>query len=337
VAQAVGANRDDFYLSVLPLSLLLETICAVVIPILAGARVRLEPELAAGFDRADGGRLAAAVERHRPSCLVLVPELLARWAARLEETNAAAPAGLRVVAVGGAAVPARLAERAWRRNIPVFEGYGLSEGGSVVTLNAPGARREGTAGRPLPGLRVTAEDGEITVRGPSVMDRYLHGAATGGVWRTGDVGALDRDGYLIVHGRRDNLLVTPSGRNISPEWIEAMLAADIARVGHCMVTLDAEGELTAIIIPTAEGAQWFVASSNAAIHALIAEYCREAPGYAVPRRVIWLPETDPVAAGLVTGNGRIRRATLRTVALCAVGARHRQFDTDTVTEQRAES
>ncbi len=309
LADAIGAVADDRYLSVLPLALLLETICALVVPILVGARARLEPEAATGFSEATGDMLARVVEANRPSCMVLVPQLLARWAARLRDSGRTAPDSLRFVAVGGAPTSPGLAAAAWRVGIPAHEGYGLSECGSVVSLNVPGERRAGTVGRPLAGLGVQIDDGEIIVRGPPVMDRYLHGAPAGGVWRTGDIGEIDANGYLRFRGRKDNRLVTPSGRNISPEWIEALLAGD-PRIAYCMVAQGDDADLSAVLIPDAASEDWFARASAAELEELVAGCCPDVPAYAVPRRVVVLSAPDPVAAGLVTDNGRVRRAAM---------------------------
>ncbi|MGO8918457.1 MAG: AMP-binding protein [Stellaceae bacterium] len=314
LARVIAARDDDTYLSVLPLVLLLETLCAVIIPILAGAAVRLEPALTERFDETDGCAIADVVAAVRPTCMVLVPQLVARWIARLSDAAARAPDSLRFVAVGGAALPPALAQQAWDLGIPVHEGYGLSECGSVVALNRPGDRKSGTVGKPLPGLELRVEDGEIVVSGPSVMDRYLRGSPTHGIWRTGDVGEIDADGVLTVRGRVDNLLVTPMGRNISPEWIESLLSAD-ARVAHCLVTRVDRPHLTAILVPTAEGEDWFERASREEIGALVAARCDEAPSYAVPRHFVVVPARDLVRFGLLTGNGRIRRkATLDAYA-----------------------
>jgi long-subunit acyl-CoA synthetase (AMP-forming) len=124
-----------------------------------------------------------------------------------------------------------------------------------------------TVGRPLPGIDVYIDDGEIVVHGPSVVERYLHGLPAEGVWRTGDVGEIDRDGYLAVRGRRDNLLVTPMGRNISPEWIESLVACD-PRVASCLVAL-VQGHVTAVLIPSEDGEEWFARASIDAIGDLI--------------------------------------------------------------------
>ena len=307
LASAMRASENDSYLSVLPLALLLETICAIVVPILTGARVRLEAALAAGFGAVSGGALATAVALWRPSCMVLVPQLLADLVRRIGEGAATASDSLRFVAVGGAPLAPALAEKARTLGIPVHEGYGLSECGSVVALSRPGERKAGTVGKPLPGLDVRILDGEIVVSGPCVMDRYVHGQPSGGAWRTGDVGEIDVDGYLTVRGRRDNVLVTPLGRNISPEWIEALLTAD-PRVAGAIVTHVAGPHLTALLVPSSTlGEDWFGHAGAELIAALISACCADAPSYAVPRHFGVVSGRELTAQRLLTANGRIRR------------------------------
>ncbi len=92
-----------------------------------------------------------------------------------------------------------------------------------------------------------------------------------------------RTGSSPVRGRTDNLLVTPMGRNISPEWIESLLLAD-PRVAYCIVTYIEGPYLSAILVPTPQGERWFERASAEEITALIAGCCCDAPAYAIPRR-----------------------------------------------------
>ncbi|MFZ0692938.1 MAG: AMP-binding protein, partial [Alphaproteobacteria bacterium] len=309
LTRASGALADDSYLSVMPLALLLETICAVIAPLFVGASVRIESSLAKKFGETDVRTISEIVAANRPTCMVLVPHLLAAWVAQLHGASAKAPNSLRFVAVGGAAVPTALAQSARDLGIPVFEGYGLTECGSVVALNRPGDRRPGTAGKPLPGLDVRIENHEIVVRGPPVMDRYLHGSSTQGTWRTGDVGQIDADGFLTVQGRIDNLLVSPMGRNISPEWIESLIVTD-PRIAFCVVTYAGGPNLKAILVPTAQGEKWFERAAVEEIGTLVAACCRDAPAYATPRAFCVVRAIELVRLGLLTGNNRIRRKAL---------------------------
>lgn len=331
LTRAIDARADDRYLSLVPLALLLETLCAVAVPLLAGGHVTLAPTVTAGFGGGAPVGPAAPIAAARPTCMVLVPQLLAAWVADLEQGGATAPDSLRLVAVGGAAVPVSLAARAWTLGIPVHEGYGLSECCSVVALNRPDDRRPGTVGRPLPGLAVTIDAGEIVVTGPSVMSGYLRGtplpvlspcppsltrlsathlSATPGApsrtWRTGDLGTFDDEGRLTVHGRKDNLIITPWGRNISPEWVEAAIQGD-HRVGLCLLSDGGEAGLAVLLVPSPLGAPWFLAASPAAVAALVAAACADIPDYARPRRQHVAAPADIIGQGLLTGNGRLRR------------------------------
>ena len=179
--------------------------------------------------------------------MVLVPELLVAWVKELQACGNRAPDSLRFIAVGGAPVSPRLATAAWEQGLPVYEGYGLSECSSVVSVNRPDARRAGTVGLPLSGVEVAIDEGEIVVSGPTVMRGYVDEPQTSGSWHTGDLGHFDPDGFLIVTGRKDNVIVTAAGRNINPEWVEDIIAADNS-VRRCVVVAY-ERELVALIIP----------------------------------------------------------------------------------------
>ena len=114
--------------------------------------------------------------------------------------------------------------------ILVVEGYGMTESCAAATLNTPTEFKIGTVGRPLPEMEVRiASDGEILMRGPNVFSGYFKNeAATAetlfdGWLHTGDLGAIDDDGYLRVTGRKKELIITSSGKNISPANIETLL------------------------------------------------------------------------------------------------------------------
>lgn len=147
--------------------------------------------------------------------------------------------------------------------ISVFEGYGMTESGGVISLNHPGAVRHGTVGRPVDGCEVRiAEDGEVLARGPMVFPGYhADPAATaeavdGDGWlHTGDLGELDADGYLRITGRKKELIITSAGKNITPTEVEfavqrsryvsrAVLIGDRRPHPVALITLDAE-EITA--------------------------------------------------------------------------------------------
>ena len=307
LAKAIGATPEDKYLSLLPLPTLLELICGVMIPVLVGGSVHFDGDVARNAGAGIASNIAEAFERVRPTTSVLVPQLLGLYALQLMASGKRPHEELRFVAVGGAAIPPVLAQGARLLSIPVYEGYGLSECCSVVSVNCPDACRAGTAGKPLPGLKVAIEDGEIVVEGPSIMDGYLHGDTPPGKWRTGDVGSLDEDGFLTIYGRCDNLIVTPYGRNLSPEWIETILLGDPKLRACILAQSGVSGELAILLIPAPAGEAWFKAPSQDEIVRHLAQALHAVPDYARPESALVLGMPEASAASLFTPNGRIRR------------------------------
>ena len=129
--------------------------------------------------------------------------------------------------VGAAPLDPEL-EAFWSRlGFLVIQGYGLTETAPIVTLNHPFRTRRGSVGRPIGGIEVAiADDGEILVRGDNVTGGYYNApeataaAFRDGWFHTGDVGALDADGRLTVHGRKKEMIVTPDGLNVFPDDVE---------------------------------------------------------------------------------------------------------------------
>lgn len=302
LAQATGANAADRYLSLLPSSLLLEQIAGIYVPLSVGAEIHLP---CGSSGRSSPDSIVMATEQANATATVLVPELLALWLRELQGLGRSAPVSLRYVAVGGAPVPRQLATAAWGLGVPVHEGYGLSECCSVVAVNRPGDRRASTVGRPIPGVQVTIENGEIVVSGPTVMGGYLNESQTIESWKTGDVGHFDPDGFLIVTGRKDNVIVTCAGRNIQPEWIEETIVGD-RRIRRCVV-VEHESELVAVVIPDDAS----ICADWPAMQDLFECVTRDVPDYAKPRRYLAISDHEYNRLGLLTANSRPQRAAIR--------------------------
>lgn len=306
VAEAVAAavaNAGVRHLCVLPLATLLENVAGVYGALLASGSVHFDqPPRGQPFGIAPA-RLPEAIARHRPQSLILVPELL-RGLVAAARAGWTPPDSLRFVAVGGGRVAPRLIAAARACGLPVYEGYGLSECGSVVSLNIPAADQPGSAGRPLRHVRVAARNGELVVSG-NVFLGYLDDPASWGQTEvaSGDLGRIDAQGFVHVEGRRDHLIVTTQGRNIAPEWLESeLLAGDLLR--HALVSGDGRPHCVALLWPNSPD----IADAVLAQH--VARINAGLPAYARIRA--WHRPAEPLApaSGLITGNGRLRRAAV---------------------------
>ncbi|MGO8947273.1 MAG: AMP-dependent synthetase/ligase [Ktedonobacterales bacterium] len=132
---------------------------------------------------------------------------------------------------GGAPLDPDIVESFHAAGMPLLEGWGLTETGGAFTFNQVDCFRIGTVGKPYPGheLRI-GEDGEILIRGPCVFPRYHNNPLataeafdTEGWFHTGDIGALDADGFLTIRGRKKDLIDTAGGEKIAPQQVEALL------------------------------------------------------------------------------------------------------------------
>ncbi|WP_413757658.1 AMP-dependent synthetase/ligase [Streptomyces sp. MMBL 11-3] len=171
---------------------------------------------------------------------------------------------VRQVICGGSPLGRRLAAFYAGAGIQVYEGYGLTESTAAATLTYPHRPRLGTVGWPLPGTRVRlAQDGEVLLSGDQVFRGYWDPQAGGVVpaardgWlATGDIGELDDDGYLTITGRKKDILITTSGKNIAPAPLEDWLRAH-PLISQCVVVGDDRPYATALITPDAAGlAHW---------------------------------------------------------------------------------
>ncbi|HET8711971.1 MAG TPA: AMP-binding protein [Spongiibacteraceae bacterium] len=300
---ASAASMHDRHLCMLPLSTLLENIGGLYAALLAGATIYLPDMQKLGVMGSSGLHAAtflAALLHWQPSTGILVPQLLQALVA-LGRAGARLPQTLRYIAVGGAPIANSILQTARAFGLPVHEGYGLSECGSVIAVNRADADRLGSVGRPLPHVHIGfADDGEILVRGLPWLgylgDEKFHDSQ---FIATGDIGYLDDAGFLFITGRKKNLFITAFGRNVAPEWVERELIAQPSilqaavfgegRACNCAVIVAAPAVDTAAII--------------AALHAANANL----PDYAQVQ--LWLHAAEPFSPHnhQATANGRLRR------------------------------
>jgi long-chain acyl-CoA synthetase len=182
---------------------------------------------------------------------------------------------IRAFASGGAPLAPELAEFFHAAGLLVLEGYGMTESTAISTVNRLDDYRFGSVGRSGRGLDVRlAEDGEILLRGRSVMRGYWNlpdataETLRDGWLHTGDIGRFDTDGFLWITGRKKHLIITSGGKNIAPQKLENLLAASSELIGVCMVHGDRRPYCTALIALEPEAvASWARARALSGTHA----------------------------------------------------------------------
>lgn len=300
---AIEAPR---HLCVLPLSTLLENVAGIYAPILAEGEVIIPRQQELGFEGSalvDAQKLLATISSIQPHSMILIPQLLLLLVNAVKQ-GWQCPSSLKFVAVGGSKVSLELLIEAQALGIPVFEGYGVSECASVVSLNTPEKQKPGSCGKPLPGLSVSLSSGEIRVVGNAMLG-YVNEPES---WNpesiaTGDLGYFDEDGFLHIEGRKKNLLISSYGRNISPEWVESELLAN-PLIEEAVLVGDARPFCTALLTVRSSSI------SDSQIQEFIDQMNLALPDYA--RVLAWHRLERPLQgeSEFMTDNGRPRRAVI---------------------------
>jgi long-chain acyl-CoA synthetase len=232
----------------------------------------------------------------KPSVMLMVPMMVETIYKRLAVADPSIPknvlaaqvfgGNLKIIFVGGAHLDPFYIEKFAEYGVDVLEGYGMSECSPVISSNTPDNHKIGSIGRPLVNAEVSFDNGEILVRGTSVMKGYYkmpdETAETmkDGWLHTGDKGYIDEDGYLFINGRVKNLIILSNGENISPEEIENKLALN-PLVGEVVVTGENNG-LTARIYPEqqlVEAKGMGKDEVRAALQAFLDQYNKTQPTY----------------------------------------------------------
>ena len=231
---------------------------------------------------------------------------------------------------GGAPLSPRLGHFFRGAGITILEGYGLTETTAGASLNVNRAQKVGTMGKSIPGTQFKiAEDGEILIKGAIVMQKYWNNEAatneamtSDGYLRTGDLGAIDSDGFITMVGRKKEIIITSGGKNVAPEVLEDRLRSH-PLVSQCMVVGDNKPFIAALITLDPDAAKnW--ASANMKDGASIADLARDsalqdviqgAVDYANKavsraesiRKFHILPEDFSIAGGQLTAKLSVKR------------------------------
>ncbi len=162
---------------------------------------------------------------------------------------------LRFFVSGGAPLAKEIGEIFYALGLLALEGYGLTESSPAIAFNRPGELKFGSVGKPVPGVEVRIEeDGEILARGPNIMKGYYRmeeatREAFDGEWfKTGDVGHIDEEGFLVITDRKKDILVTSGGKNVAPQPIENLLKST-PYILNAVVLGDRRKFISALIVP----------------------------------------------------------------------------------------
>lgn len=278
----------------------------------------------------------------RPTMINGVPFFYQRIAQKVAEAEAAGAAvtlqqlfggNLRACVCGGAALPVATFDFYHERGLLLLPGYGLTESSPVIAMSSPHAFRRGTVGKAIPGIEVAfAADGELLTRGPHVMKEYWKDAAltsktiSAGWLSTGDLGAIDADGYISITGRKKELIALSTGKKVVPPHIEGVLSRE-PLISQSMVVGNDQPYLAALIVPDFDLlAAWAEQAGlpplrgralleTADVRALFEERIRcqleVLPPYERVKRFCLIDEPFTVTEGLITPKLSLRREMIQ--------------------------
>jgi long-chain acyl-CoA synthetase len=292
------------------------------------------------------GRQVSA-RRQQGVSLPLLLRLRHRLADRLVYRKVKARLGgrLRLAISGGAPLDPEIAAFFHALDIPILEGYGLTECTTAATVNRPRRFRLGSVGLPLPGFELRlAADGELLVRSPTVFAGYYKDEpATREVldeegWlRSGDIAAIDEQGFVYITDRKKDIIVTAGGKNVAPQNLESALRAS-PYISQALVIGDRRPYLVALVtIDREQVSAWLRAQGvsadpaelacHAAVRALVEEVVEGVNAgrarYEQIKRFAILPRDFTLEAGEVTPTLKLRRRVCEERLADVIGALYR--------------
>lgn len=300
--------KEARHLCLLPLSTLLENVAGIYAPLLSGGEIIMPRLTDIGFEGSSSlnpEKFIQTISQYSPNTIILTPQLLAIL---VSAANAGwnPPESLQFVAVGGSKVSAKLLKQAHKLGIPAFEGYGLSECASVVSLNTLDQYNHNSCGKPLSHLQVKIIDGEIVIEGNAMLG-YMGEPDSWGKNQiyTGDLGSLDNEGFLSILGRKKNVLISSYGRNINPEWVESEILC-YPLIAECIVFGDTRPFCVALLSPRNPDV------TDREIQQILDSVNQSLPDYARIKKWQRLDKSISSQQKLITENGRPKRHSIYT-------------------------
>ncbi len=264
INRAIPVFSTDRFLSILPLSHVFERTAGCYTPLGAGAAI---------FFGEDAKSIASDLLFAKPTILLGVPRLFEKAYNEIQSKPSfhiakKVPAGkflisktikkrfggaIRFCISGGAPLHPSLGIFFNKYGLRILEGYGLTETSPVVSCNRFEKYKFGSCGLPLDNVSVCiSPDGELLVKGPSIMSGYHNTDdqpfTSDGYFKTGDISRIDEEGFIFITGRKKNILILSTGKNVQPEEIETALDASSLIAQSCVI---GEGRkmATALIVP----------------------------------------------------------------------------------------
>ena len=231
---------------------------------------------------------------------------------------------------GGAPLSADIAKFFFGANLPISEGYGLTETSPVLTVNPLERIKVGTVGKAIPGVQLRiAPDGEILAKGPNIMQGYFNkpeatreAIDADGWFHTGDIGELDSDGYLRITDRKKDLLVTSAGKNIAPQPIENLVKSN-KFVANAVLLGDKRRFPIMLIVPNFDNLERWAKERglsyrsraelialpdvNSKVEREVMGECRGLAKFEMPKKILLLEHDFTVERGELTPTLKVKR------------------------------
>ena len=284
----MGEKTNSIVLSVLPIHHVYCFTCDILVGLHLGSTICFNDSIM---------RLVKNIALFQPNVILLVPMIIESILFKLNEAVKANPnapkemigksvfgENLRRIYSGGAYLNPKLTDGMAEFGVEVLQGYGMSEFSPRISVNIHGHSKNGSVGFAVPGCEVKIEDGEILVRGKSMMLGYYKDekntseTIVDGWLKTGDLGYVDEDGFIYITGRRKNLIILANGENVSPEELENKFSGWY--LAKELMVYSENNQITLEVYPNSEFVEKAqVTDVNAAVNAKVNEINHDLPLY----------------------------------------------------------